>query len=443
MSDGRPTSTVVPAQRRARLLGGVGLVALLVVVAAVSFHRAVRARYDFHHFYLDARHVWEHGALNPSLDHPDPHARRQLPFYLPVVPLLLAPLTFGGPATTAALWATGQTLSLLTAIWVLSGWCRDGHDPWRHTVTLCATGVLGLAAIIEAAKFNQLTLPLLALLLGGLAALERGRPVRAGILLGLSVVLKLLPAVLLVWLALKRQWRAAAALTVTVFVVAVAPCLAVFGVERTAAYHRQWWQHNVRGPAARGMATAATPDDPTYEGELADHLTDRRNQALPVVLARLLSPEQPHHVAFQPVRVSVPTAVGIARGALLVLLGVLIWLTRGRWGGLPVTRRRAEFAVYLLAMMVLAPLVRQYYLAWALPALMVLILWARGEPPGRARLGWLGIGVWLAGMLAWTWEPARVCGAHWLMLCTLGGVLLGGVRRDAGAVAVVTPQKKG
>ncbi|MFQ6048974.1 MAG: hypothetical protein ACE5K7_06385, partial [Phycisphaerae bacterium] len=78
---------------------------MLAAVGAVSFIQAVKLDYDFHHFYLDAAYVWQHGALNPDLETPErSQQRRRLPFYLPVVALLLSPLTSAGVKPAAAVW---------------------------------------------------------------------------------------------------------------------------------------------------------------------------------------------------------------------------------------------------------------------------------------------------------------------------------------------------
>ena len=88
------------------------LAAVLLAVAVVSFRQAVRLDYDFHHFYLDARYVWQHQALNPDLDGAGPGARRQLLFYLPVVALFLSPIAAGGVVPAAAVWTVLQIAAL-------------------------------------------------------------------------------------------------------------------------------------------------------------------------------------------------------------------------------------------------------------------------------------------------------------------------------------------
>lgn len=395
-----------------------GLVLLLAVVAMVSFRRAVACKYDFHHFYLDAAYVWKHGELNPDLDNEDRSKRRQLPFYLPVVALLLSPLTVGGVMPAAALWTIGHLVALAYALKVLSGWGTPTPSRGPPGTALALACVVALPAVFEVARFNQISFYILALVLGGLAALERGKPWRAGVLLGLATIVKLLPAAFAVWLALKRKWAALGAWGATVLVVALLPSLVVFGPRKTADYHRQWWLHNVRGSAARGMT------DP----DLREHFIDYRNQSIPAVLARLLWPEHRYPVLFQPVALGAQAARAVAWCVTAALVGGLLWATRRR---LPTDRfrLRAEAATYALAMLIFAPLLRQYYLIWALPGLALLAEIALDPVGGRRqRLGQLGLALWLAGMLAWLAPTARAYGAHLLMLILLAIVLLSAAR---------------
>jgi hypothetical protein len=82
-----------------------------------------------------------------------------------------------------------------------------------------------------------------------------------------------------------------------------------------------------------------------------------------------------------------------------------------------------------LAMLIFAPLLRQYYLIWALPGLVLLARIAIDPVGGRRqRLGQLGLALWLAGMLAWLAPTARAYGAHLLVLILLAIVLLSTAR---------------
>lgn len=401
-----------------------GLAVLLLIVGGVSLRRAAGLQFDFHYFYLDADYVWQHGELNPDLSHPDPLKQRQLPFYLPVVPLLLSPLAAGGRWPAAVLWSAGHCVALTCGLTALRRWARpptaQSHSKISAEAVVALACLLGLPAILEAARFNQLSFFVLALALGGVAALERGRATRAGFLFGFAAVLKLLPAVFLVWLALKRQWRALAVAVATIVIVAALPCLIVFGPQKTLEYHRQWWTHNFHGAPARGMADAG----------LREHFIDYRNQSAPAVCARLFWADHPHRAPDQPVHLSPATCRWIGFGVLVLLAAALFVQTRRRFKDLTVDAIHAEAAAYGLAMLVFSPLLRQYYLVWALPALVWFCRRAvaesppAGPPPHDTRVARFSLFLWLAGLLAWLFPIARTYGFHLWLLIALGALLL-------------------
>ena len=390
-----------------------GLIALLLLVGGLTFRRAVFERFDFYHFYLDARYVWEHGALNPDLDNENEELRRQLPFYLPAVSLLLAPITAWGHVPAALVWSAAQVAALGYSLLVLRRWGAVHHPRAGPTIAFAAAMLLAIPALLEASKFNQLSFLILALVLGGARALECRHPLRAGGLLAVAAVFKLLPGLFLPWLLLKRQWAAAISFVVVGMVVALVPSLIGFGPHRTIEYHRQWWDYNRIGATGR------------LNADLQTHFIDHRNQSISVVLARLTSFEHPCRVPWQPVQMRPATAAWLGTGISTVLLLVLLWLTRRPWVALTRSRRHAEAAVYAVGLLVFSPLLRQYYLVWALPALLLLSRLAIGIDAQRThRVGLIGLGVWAAGMLAWLSPTARLYGANLLMLLVIAGLLL-------------------
>lgn len=409
----------MPEARTERWLAAGLVAALLLALGIVSLDRARRGRYDFHHFFLDARYVWEHRALHPVIGDSETDSERQLPFYLPVVPLALAPLAAFGRLPAAVLWTLGQLAAVGYALAVLWRW--RGRADARGAAAFLLAVLLAVPAFIEAARFNQVSFFVLALVLGGLAALERGRDRAAGALLAAAAVLKLLPALFLPWLLLKRRWTAAAALVLVAGLLAVVPPMFVFGPRRTAEYHRQWWAHN-------WQISSRMFSDP----DLPEHFVDRRNQSVAQVLARWTWPAHRCRLARQPLHLELRTIRALdyaVRGGLLL---ALLWATRLPWARLTPTRRRAEGAAYAVALLVLAPLLRQYYLVWAAPALLLLTAAAAAGPTrGEQRLGRAGAALWAAGMLAWAWPLSRVAGVHLLMLMLLAALLLAATRPRA------------
>ena len=412
------------ANTRMKLLSKAGVVLLLVVVGTVSFAQAVKFDFDFHHFYLDAEYVWQHGQLNPDLDNSERMHRRQLPFYLPTVSVLLAPLAGGGRHTAAIIWALGQIAALLVCIRILTRWCRVADSRVPSWAPLLTATLLALPALYEAARFNQISFLVLALVLAGGSAIERRVPIRAGVWLGLATVFKLLPGLFVIWLVIKRQWTALGAMAVTVLIIAAVPPLIAFGPRDTLAYHRQWWNYNIHGSAARGMV----------DTEARSHFIDHRNQSIPAVMARLFWPEHPRRFAWQPITLTEQNCRRLSLALTLGLLVVLVWLTRSA----RITRAeddlpsnpageemRSGTAIYLIAMLVLSPLLRTYYLIWAWPGLVLIARQSLDERHHRAqRLGQIGLLVWTVGMLAWLSDAARAGGAHLIMLIALAAILI-------------------
>lgn len=407
----------------------VGLVLLAGGVWLVAYHRAAPpdTAFDFTHFYRDARYVWQHAALNRDWENPDESLRPQLPFYPPAVPLLLAPLAALGPAGAAALWASLHVLALLAALRTLVR--------WTSPAAVAAACLLALPAFYEAARFNQLTFIVLALVLPVADAGASHRPWR-GAPLGAAAVLKLLPGVLLVWLACKRHWSTLTAALAATVVVALAPCLVVFGPARTAAYHLDWLRYNVRGTPVSGM----------LEDGARPHFFDHRNQSFTAVAARALWSGHPAAAPWRPLDLSRDAAVWVGRAALLVAAAAFLWAIRPA-RTLPNDRRlRAEAAACLLAMIIFSPLVRTYYLLWALPTLALAAESLRAKParlpepppssPYVSRPRAIIILVaWLVGMLAWLSDAARAYGAHLAVLIVIAAALLA-ARRQARAASV-------
>ncbi len=433
-----------------------GLVVLLTGLGLLAYDRARRQRFDFAHFYLDARYVWEHGALNPRVTRDAPAAEeRQLPFYLPAVPVLLAPVAAFGPQPAALLWAAAQVAALGAVLRVLRRWAGRGPPETVRSLPSAtalpppasrsgsATGLmagdrafalallLALPALIEAARFNQVSFFVLALLIGAVHALEHRRPRLAGVAFAAAAVLKLLPVLFLPWLLLKRRWSAAAAMVITGAALTVLPPLVCFGPQRTVDYYREWVAYNIE--SARGLL------DPT----LPEHFLNHRNQSITQVLARLAWAEHPYPLPLphRP-RLAAPPIEWAGRAIAAGLLAALWWCTRRPWDVLTEPRRRAEAAVYALALLVVSPLVRQYYLVWALPAVVLLARGVAGGPGaadevratwGRPRAAVAGLVVWTVGMALWLWPMARLWGAHLVMLIVLAGLLL--TASDARGVA--------
>lgn len=128
--------------------------------------------------------------------------------YPPIVAYLLSPFTLWlpfGVATRLVLVANVFALAL-TAVAAADLF----HRPLLRPVPLALflTAVALTTPFQYALALGQTTPLVLAAVLGGVWLERRGRPVAGGALLALAAVIKLTPALLLVWWLLRRRWRA-------------------------------------------------------------------------------------------------------------------------------------------------------------------------------------------------------------------------------------------
>jgi hypothetical protein len=400
------------------LAGGLWL-GLLLMVAIVSLARSQRMAFDFHHFYLDGAYIWQHWEFNPSFDGVDPNDNRQLPFYLPVVPLVLGLVSAGGVAAAGVIFAGVHVGSLLVTVRVL----------WREmarwgTVDLAGPmlvlGALMAMSIYEAARYNQLSFVMLALLVLGCAALRK-RPMLAGALFGLAAVIKLLPGILGVWLLLKRRWSAAGAMVATVVLVSIVPVAIAFGPARCVELHQEWLSYNFGSITGHGMSGQG----------FADHFVDHHNQSLAETLARTFRADHPAANPWQPMQLPAQAVQRVAQLMSGVLLIALLLMTRRPLKTLDDRQMWGEFAVYCLAMLIFSPLLRQYYFVWVLPAVLFFAADAMGAAKGnrRQRLGQIGLAIWLVANVLWPFDVFRNYGGHLLIFVVMALLLVIGAQR--------------
>ena len=145
-------------------------------------------------------------------------------------------------------------------------------------------------------------------------------------------------------------------------------------------------------------------------------------------MSRWLGADVPdRHGAPQIAALSPETIRAVSRLATFIILALAAF---GMWriGGLVKRPKGADardariFAAALLLAITLSPLLRQYYLVWAIPALFALATESRNERLHRSAV--IMIGVWTAGMLAWLSPALRASGIHLAMLLVMLGMLL-------------------
>ena len=420
-------------------------VLLSVVMGAIAIGRAGARRWDFEHFYYDARYVLHHGRLNTQDHLPDDRGGPHLPWYLPPTTLAFVPIVAAGEwigrrVGVGDAWIAGTIWYALSiaAFW-LAVWCVGRF--WTTGTGGIARGLsrqllpvlLCTPALYEAVRFNQLSLVCLGLIVGGLTlTLRRSRWGAGGVLIGLAAAIKLIPVVLLGWLVLKRRWRAVATAAVTIVAVDVGLSLAVFGVDTTIEYHDRWVRRSLSGASGISLINE---QQHAWIRDRYGHFLDHRNQGLAVVLGRLLGPIGPDRGSPDTRVMDLPaTIVGWVYLAITVAsIGGLLWASRAPARAMMPDTGALEASLWMLAMMWLSPLMRQYYLIWCYPAVATLAGRFDADLRAGRPTGWclLGLGAWVGGMLAWMAPTLRAAGANLWMLALMAVALIGAGRAAA------------
>jgi alpha-1,2-mannosyltransferase len=226
--------------------------------------------------------------------------------------------------------------------------------------------------VIGELVLGNVHLVLVGLLALAWVALERsaeGRKPRwewiAGLAVGVAALIKVFPAVLLLWFLLARRWRAAGGVLVGVMV-AAAVLLPVTGI-------KPWLEY-------------------------------------PAVLANLSAPSDTRDTLAPTVWISTAMGFTVARIAVTAAgLALLAWSTRG-------AEPRRSFALAVTISILIAPALYHHYLAvLVLPFLLAL---SAGVP-----IKWLA----LAYFLMWGGQQDALAGASWIVnraMPTLGALVL-------------------
>jgi len=241
-------------------------------------------------------------------------------WWLPAAIGLLTPFALLARLSLPVAKGAFAALSLVLLYWTIT---RTPSRDWRY-VALALVAVAG--PILFDFRYLNVSVILLALVVAGARDLESGNDVRAGCWIGLATALKLFPALLLVYLAARRRWRAVFVGSALAVVLTLIPLLAL-GPHGAVDTVRSWLDLSAAGMPVRRLG----------------------NQSVTQLIERLGAPA------------SVALALRIA------VLGATAWL---------LTRRRSvwiEVAAVTLAAVLVTPIAWWYYFVLAYPVWIVVL----------------------------------------------------------------------
>lgn len=360
---------------------------------------------DFRDFWWTARHLRQTGEITSEFG---------VHNYLPFFTVFMLPWSFL-PLPLAAGLFTLLSLGLFAiAVALTEELLHERLKPTPRAGLILAL-VLALPYVHACAVVGNVGLLLAFLMVAAWFLMERGHDGRAGMLLGLAAAIKLLPGLLIVYFVLKRRWRTAGAAVGSFVVLGLGVPLASVGLPRTTALLNDFYDGAVRDHSAYVTLAAEEPRKTLYS-----------NNALPMVLRRLLSPTNSGK-GDEALYVNVAEASPATRLALyaLIMSGlalITVWSTlRGPQHWPPTVpaegrRLRGQYGAWCCLMLLASPLVWTHYLPlvyWALALAVTNV--------GGARRRWGGLvfaALWLVAAGLLSWPTARAAGAQ------IWGVLL-------------------
>jgi len=418
---------------------------VLVLIGLLTFlaiRRTLRGLPDFEFFYAAGRYIWQHRALAG-----EGHVG-YLPWYLPALPRFFAVFALMPAKVAGVVWALLNAGMLLVTLRWFGRYVSDApRGQW--TASQFAPFMLTFPYWIYQFQLSQLTVFVLFACAGSLLLWESNRRALSGCALGLAILVKTTPVVLLGWFLLKRQWRASAACLVTILALGPVSDVLIFGPSKAAGYYNDWVHSAVVNGSHRYFM-------------LNQVEVDHRNQASGVTLARLLHPvDARRHLWNDPrskhwgpsilvnvANVPLPT---VARLHTLLLGGLgllLLYVLRRPAVALNRSQLRMEWALVMLAMVWFMPVLRLYHYAWVFPLLAMLCNARLCREAGvSVRLAWTVVILWILPMPMLVSRELRCLGPlMWAMLLMgllVGAALVASQRRSTAPAPTEGPPNSG
>ena len=339
--------------------------------------------------------------------------RQHYYIYPPFFALVVSPLSFLSFAAARAVWLVMELLLVGLFVWIYSAWRR--HDGTNMTLMeaglVAVTLGLEFLPLIWELAIGQTTVLILVLLAGCLLMAKRGSEATAGLLLGLATAIKLTPALLIVYFALRGRKR-----------------LAVWGAGCFLAA-------NLAAMAALGLASHAE-----FFGEVVPRMSGGTayflNQSLAGTFNRLLGDGDVRQVYLEDSAI----VKILAAATSLILLGITAYVIRSRqaarWTAAAAPHGLSldlEACALIALSLVISPISWSHHYLLALLPLYTVV--AAAGRSGRRSLGW-AVAVGVAFLLIarkphhelYATGPARVA---------LSAAMLGGLTLWAACLAIL------
>ena len=385
------------------------LAALFTFVGFKAVDRTVGGRSSRYDENVDFSRALVHERVNVYEVYPAQATHTKYPPFYFVYVAPFVPLSLGVGAT---LWfVLNLTLVIATLVMAVRlAWPTAAMRPPPFVLYALTGGVMGWITITNLTT-SQVNIHIGFFVVLGLYLIRRGREGQGGFAIMVATMLKLTPALLLVWLAARRRWKAIRGATVG-FLALWALVFVVLGVDFAADATRAWI--DVLVPFAR-------------EGVLGEGISGVRgtNQSLAAALFRFLC-DVPAASKLEGLQVNVlslsfGTVNTLVRILTLLLVIATAWVLGRRTPPACSPRFPQEAALLMVLTLVISPITwSNHHIAMMLPYAVCLQAWRGAGPNARGVIGPLlavSILLFLVG------SPSRYLQAFALPLL---GILLAG-----------------
>lgn len=376
---------------RSYVIGLVVFAVLMLPTLGSLLHRVGHGEGDFSEFREDGRIALETRRLGAELPLPYPPTARPLFMVMAIPPARVA---------VAGWWVLQVWMYWQSAVWIARRAVRA--SPKREWLAALAVIGLTLVGVVSDLTVGQLTALVLFCVTGAFELAERRRGFIGGALLGVSLLVKPLPVVLLPYYALRRQWSVLVGAGACWVVLGPLLLTTIFGWDQL----RDGWRHfggSTAGPRSPWTFFTAWAGRP---GEIETY----RRSGLASTLVRLLRP-----VEYAPGK-SVSIATIPAAGMMAIWLAVVGGL--GAWAAWRALRAKSDeralcaFAGFSGVMLLANPHFISYWLAFPmLPAAVTLGAITGVDSPRDRRTAAIALLVWFVTLVLFAFPACRAAGS--------------------------------
>lgn len=379
---------------------------LLLITFPIALNRAIQQAggTDFPAFYWSAKHILVNG---------ERHDNSEFLRYLPSadVPwVVLAVLPLPAAAVVYYVFACWSWMGLLSTT---GRYLLANSSPALRRQTMLLVGLLVIPVALDGFAVGAFHVFMVWMMVAGLCRVAQGQTWRGGLLLGLAVWVKLLPALGVAYLVWKRKWQPALVALAAVLVADIILSVVGYGPQDAWNHHVTWWRDEGSGALERQLT------NPNAVNE--DRIT---NQSIAVVLRHMLTKfgqdfnEARNAVCMADLSANQLRWVYFAVSGVLGLAG--LYYCRRAWYDTSPTQWSAEIALMLLGTLWFSPVVWGYHPTAVVPAMAIVL----SKGPDHPRLARTSALLWLITLALFAVPLARVLGHATLASLALGAVMV-------------------